>query len=237
MNKTSVAVLGTLADFHREPIPYNLGALLRLVKDLQPDLLHLDITKEEWATQDFAGLPPEYREALLPLAQQTDIVVVPIADERPNPEPVLRGVRAAIGGRVRRALAYLQRSAPSAASINQGLRHHLANHLGNANNLVLFIGYCADHTLGAQILAGKNPVNIFGEPHVVRAKVKSFDAFSGHADRHELKRYVERLTGDLKKIAVIHGEETQCLAFAETLRSLKPKSEVLVPESQQALEL
>src|SRR5204863_46610 len=44
------------------------------------------------------------------------------------------------------------------------VRHHLKNHIGNANNLVLFIGYCAEHTLGAQILSGKNPVNIFGEP-------------------------------------------------------------------------
>jgi len=129
MYKTAVAVLGTLADFHREPIPYNLGALLHLVRDLQPDLLCLDMTKEEWAAQDFAELPLEYREALVPLAGQTDIVVVPVADERPSPEPVLQGVRATIGKRVKQALAYLQRSAPSPAAINQGLRHHLANDL------------------------------------------------------------------------------------------------------------
>jgi metallo-beta-lactamase family protein len=117
------------------------------------------------------------------------------------------------------------------------IRHHLANHIGNANNLVLFIGYCADHTLGAQILAGKSPVNIFGEPHAVRARIASIDAFSGHADRGELRRYVEGLTGALQKIAVVHGEETQCLAFADTLRSIKPKSEVVVPEQGEALEL
>jgi hypothetical protein len=129
MYKTAVAVLGTLADFYREPIPYNLGALLHLVKDLQPDLLCLDITPEEWAAQDFAALPPEYREALVPLSRQTDIVVVPVADERPSPEPALQGVRAAIGRWVIQALAYLQRSAPTPAAINQGIRHHVANHL------------------------------------------------------------------------------------------------------------
>jgi len=37
------------------------------------------------------------------------------------------------------------------------IRHHLKNHIGEPNNLVLFIGYCAEHTLGAQILMGKNP--------------------------------------------------------------------------------
>src|SRR6185369_12040052 len=110
------------------------------------------------------------------------------------------------------------------------IRHHLANHIGDAENLVLFIGYCAEHTLGAQILSGQNPVNIFGEPHQVRARIASIDSFSGHADKNELRRYVQAITGDVKKISVIHGEESQALAFAETLRAMKPKAEVLVPE-------
>jgi metallo-beta-lactamase family protein len=116
-------------------------------------------------------------------------------------------------------------------------RHHLKNHIGDPNNLVLFIGYCAEHTLGAQILAGRNPVNIFGEPHAVRAKIGAVDAFSGHADRNELVRYVKSLTGNIRQVAVVHGEESQCLAFAETLRGLKPNADVIVPEYQQVMEV
>jgi metallo-beta-lactamase family protein len=115
------------------------------------------------------------------------------------------------------------------------IRHHLKNNIGNPANLILFIGYCAEHTLGAQIVAGRSPVNIFGEPYEVRAKVAAIDAFSGHADQHELKRYVEKLTGNLKKIAVVHGEESQSLAFAETLRQMKPKAEVFVPTAGQGM--
>src|SRR5439155_424350 len=117
------------------------------------------------------------------------------------------------------------------------IRHHLANNISNPANLILFIGYCAEHTLGAQILAGRNPVNIFGEPHGVRARIESIDSYSGHADKNELRRYVETLTGDFRKIAVVHGEESQALAFAETLRGMKPKAEVLVPEFQQVMEI
>jgi metallo-beta-lactamase family protein len=117
------------------------------------------------------------------------------------------------------------------------IRHHLANHIGDPKNLILFIGYCAEHTLGAQILAGQNPVNIFGEPHEVRAKIASLDAYSGHADKDELRRYVEGIGGDLKKIAVIHGEEEQALAFGAALRAMKPNAEVIVPEYQQVLEV
>ncbi|MGH7943356.1 MAG: MBL fold metallo-hydrolase RNA specificity domain-containing protein [Limisphaerales bacterium] len=117
------------------------------------------------------------------------------------------------------------------------IRHHLKNHIGYANNLILFIGYCAEHTLGAQILAGKNPVNIFGEPHQVRAKIASIDSYSGHADKNELKRCVERISGNLKKIICIHGEESQCLAHADTLRAMKPNTEVLVPHYKDVLDI
>jgi metallo-beta-lactamase family protein len=117
------------------------------------------------------------------------------------------------------------------------IRHHLANNIGNPANLILFIGYCAEHTLGAQILSGRNPVNIFGEPHPVSARIAALDSFSGHADKNELKRYVEGIGGDLRKISVIHGEETQALAFAQTLHSLKPKAQIVVPEYQQVIEI
>lgn len=109
------------------------------------------------------------------------------------------------------------------------IRHHLKNNMGDPKNLILFIGFCAEHTLGAQILSGREEVNIFGDPYKLRAKVARIDSFSGHADKNELSRYVQNLTGDIKKIFVCHGEEEQSLAFGETLRELKPKAEVTVP--------
>ena len=115
------------------------------------------------------------------------------------------------------------------------IRHHLKNNIGDPNNLVLFIGYCAEHTLGAQILSGREEVNIFGEPHRVRAQVASVDSFSGHADKHELKRYFSQIGGNLKKISVIHGEESQVFAFAETLKALKPNAKVVAPDYKQIL--
>jgi metallo-beta-lactamase family protein len=117
------------------------------------------------------------------------------------------------------------------------IRHHLKNNIGDPANLILFIGYCAEHTLGAQILSGREVVNIFAEPHKVRARVHSIDSFSGHADQSELRQYVERLGGSIKKIAVVHGEDSQVTAFGETLRKLKPKAQVVIPEYQQILEV
>ena len=121
-NRTPVAVLGTLTEFHREPIPYDMAALVELVAYLDPDLLCLDIAPEKWEQQDFSDLPAEYQEALLPLAHQTDMVVVPIGQDPPT-----SGWRGAIIKIMRRLLAYLQRTAPGPQSINQGPRHTIAN--------------------------------------------------------------------------------------------------------------
>jgi metallo-beta-lactamase family protein len=117
------------------------------------------------------------------------------------------------------------------------IRHHLKNNIGDKKNLLLFIGYCAEGTLGNLITAGKTPVNIFGEPCDVRAKVVALDTYSGHADKNELKSYVGKLTGNIKKIFCIHGEEPQCLAHAETLRAMKPNAQVIVPEYKQMVEI
>lgn len=127
MTPTPVAVLGTLAEFHREPIPYDLAALVDLVAAIRPDLLCLDLSPEQWRTRDFGGLPPEYREALLPLARRTDIVVVPVGDEGPPLEPTGPGWRGWAIDRLRRGLARLQKGAPSAAAVNEGPRHHAAD--------------------------------------------------------------------------------------------------------------
>lgn len=122
-----MAVLGTLAEFHREPIPYDLEALVRLVGSIQPDLLCLDIIPAQWQARDFGGLPPEYRSALLPLAYQTDMVVVAVAGDHPPAEADAPGWRGMLIRFLRGCLAALQRSAPGPEAINQGIRHHTAN--------------------------------------------------------------------------------------------------------------
>lgn len=127
MQRTPVAVLGTLAEFHTHPIPFDLGTLVELVQAISPDLLCLDIAPEQWQAQDFSSLPPEYREALLPLAYQTDMVVVPIGEAHAPAEPAAHGWRAAGVRLLRRLLALIHRSAPGPDAINSGWRHDLAN--------------------------------------------------------------------------------------------------------------
>lgn len=130
--RTRVAVLGTLAEFHREPIPYDISALLDLVEGISPDLLCLDMTQEQWQKRSFGDLPPEYQEALLPLARQTDIVVVPIGGGYAPSKPQASGWRGRAIEWLRRRIGSIQRAAPGPDAVNQGWRHHSANLLYSA---------------------------------------------------------------------------------------------------------
>jgi len=108
----------------------------------------------------------------------------------------------------------------SASGMAEGGRvlHHLANNIANKKNLILFVGYAAEHTLARKIIDGETEINIFGEPHKVNAEVKSMDYFSAHADQAELLNY-PRLNDKnrLKNIFLVHGEEEQALPLKEKL--------------------
>jgi metallo-beta-lactamase family protein len=116
------------------------------------------------------------------------------------------------------------------------IRHHIANNIGDPRNTILIVGWCAAHTLGSHLASGHKEVNIFGEPYRVRAKVETINAFSGHADRTELKAWTDQITGPLRNIFVIHGEEESANAFAVTLRQAHPRANVLVPNFADSVE-
>lgn len=108
----------------------------------------------------------------------------------------------------------------SASGMAEGGRilHHLAHNIGNPNNLILFVGYAAEHTLARRIMDGNEKVNIFGEEFDVKAKIKKIDYFSAHADQKELLDYVRLNPPDkLKNIFLVHGEEDMALPFREKL--------------------
>lgn len=94
--------------------------------------------------------------------------------------------------------------------------HHLRNNIEDDKSTVLIVGYQAEYTLGRKLVNGEKQVNIFGEPYDVRASVYVMDAFSGHADRSDLLDYISHVEG-IKKIFLVHGEQTQLEAFQHAL--------------------
>jgi len=114
--------------------------------------------------------------------------------------------------------------------------HHLANGISNPDNAVLVVGYQAHHTLGRKIVRGDKEVKIYGEPYPLRAEVIVMDEFSAHADRDELMTWYEGNRSQPKKVFLVHGDEKQSLALAETMEA-KTSAKIEVPHLDQTFTL
>ena len=116
------------------------------------------------------------------------------------------------------------------------IRHHLANQIEDEKNLILIIGFMAEGTLGRSLVEGKNPVNIFGEPHPVKARIEIFNAFSGHADQKGLLKQVEK-SGKAKSIFLVHGEPDSQEIFRGKIKESSPQASVYQPALHQSFQL
>ena len=114
--------------------------------------------------------------------------------------------------------------------------HHLANHVGDHKTVVLFVGFQGENTLGRRIQDGARVVKIFGEELPVRATVETIGGYSAHADRNELRAWLRRLGGPIKRAVVVHGEREATLAMAQLLKE-EGVRQVDVPAQGESFEL
>lgn len=125
MIKTRIALLGTLANLHRQPIQYDLAEVAHITKELLPDLLGVEVERADFERDDLSHAAVEVREALVPLAQRSDIVLVPIG--APSPEELRAppaSIRAALNGVLDVTVAWLQRTANDARRVNSAFVSH-----------------------------------------------------------------------------------------------------------------
>ena len=125
----------------------------------------------------------------------------------------------------------------SASGMCEGGRvlHHLKNSVGDPRNMVLIVGFQAQGTLGKRLVDKVSPVKIFGVPQEVRAEVQVLNGFSAHADHDEIMAYIKGFSGGLGKVIMVHGEESQTMALAESVKQLNLP--VFVPTLGESLVL
>lgn len=95
------------------------------------------------------------------------------------------------------------------------VKHHLVNHISGPENAVLFVGFQAPGTLGRQIVDGAREVRIYGQNYLVRANIVQINAFSSHADKDELLRWLSAVKRAPAHTFVVHGEHDTTLRFAD----------------------
>ena len=116
--------------------------------------------------------------------------------------------------------------------------HHLANNIENPKNIIAIVGFMAEHTLGRKLVQRDPEVKIFGKPFRLNAEIATLNAFSSHADYQEMIAWLRlHQTKGLKKILLVHGEETALRNLRkELLASGIPDVEIVEPGRKYPLD-
>jgi metallo-beta-lactamase family protein len=116
--------------------------------------------------------------------------------------------------------------------------HHLKHGIGDPRNTILFVGFQAENTLGRKILEGQSPVPIFGEEHVVAAKIMKINGYSAHADHNGLLNWLKAVQqhGRLQKLFLVHCEIEAGQGLAQAAQT-QGVPEVYVPARGEAFAL
>ncbi len=118
------------------------------------------------------------------------------------------------------------------------IRHHLRHNLWRPQSTVLLIGYQAPGTLGRLLQDGAPRVKILGEEIEVRAKVRKLEIYSGHADREDLRAWIEARLPIQRGLFLIHGETEALAAMRDNVLALGlDPAKVIVPELDQRYRL
>jgi metallo-beta-lactamase family protein len=96
--------------------------------------------------------------------------------------------------------------------------HHLKAMAPDDRNTILFAGFQAPGTRGAQMVAGARDVKIHGAYVPIRAEVEVLDGLSGHADCEELLTWVARLPQPPRRVFLNHGEPAAAEALGVRIR-------------------
>ncbi|WP_413936333.1 MBL fold metallo-hydrolase RNA specificity domain-containing protein [Nitrospira sp. BLG_1] len=115
--------------------------------------------------------------------------------------------------------------------------HHLKHAIQDEANVIVFVGFQAEHTLGRKLVEGWDVVPIFGIPTKRRAQIVKFNGLSAHADRNDLLAYVRAINPLPSKVFVVHGEEKQALSLGAAIQAEHPKIDVRVPHPASTHEL
>ena len=117
----------------------------------------------------------------------------------------------------------------------QWMRRLLSKLLPEPTTTVLLVGYQASDTAGYRLLRGAKTLEIDGRPVAVRAKVRSFSCFSGHADAAQVDAWLANVPNE-STIVLVHGGTEELATRAEELRN-RGRRRVVIAKPGEPVEL
>ncbi|MBL0374663.1 MBL fold metallo-hydrolase [Rhizobium sp. KVB221] len=117
------------------------------------------------------------------------------------------------------------------------IRYRLANWLWRDEGTVLLVGYQAAGTLGRILEEGATMVRIRGDDIKVRARIRTLDLYSGHADGPELAAWVRNRMPIGKAVFLIHGEAQALEGMRNRIGTILDPDKIFIPHLDSAFVL
>lgn len=114
--------------------------------------------------------------------------------------------------------------------------HHIRNAAADPRNLILFAGFQAAGTRGADLVSGIRRLKMHGEYVNIECDVAQLDNASAHADATGLIAWLKAIPAPPKKVFVVHGEPAASDALRRRIQDELGFAAV-VPEHGEKVEL
>ncbi len=97
---------------------------------------------------------------------------------------------------------------------------YLQNFADDEKNMLIFVGYQAEGTLGRRIQKGWKQVQLeSGKSMELKLEIETIQGLSGHSDHRQLLEFIGRLPRP-KRVFTNHGESIKCVDLARTVHKI-----------------
>lgn len=114
--------------------------------------------------------------------------------------------------------------------------YHELHYLSDPASTLLIVAYQASGTLGRQLLDDHKKVTIFHQPVKVKAKIKSLEGYSAHADQAGLLKWLAAVAKPVKQVFAVQGELQPAQALCQKVKDALGIP-ALVPQPNQSFVL
>ena len=116
--------------------------------------------------------------------------------------------------------------------------HHLKHGLDNPRNVVVIIGFQAQHTLGRRLVERQPTVRVLDGVVPVEAKIEILNGLSAHADAEDFRWWFEHMAreGGIGQAFLVHGEPDAARALAGLMHDYCDEDPI-VPDLYQSFDV
>lgn len=119
---------------------------------------------------------------------------------------------------------------------------YLKEFSGDEKNMLIFVSYQVEGTLGRKLLKGVREFPIINEKGktefiAVKLEVVKVDGFSGHSSRQQLLKYLKSFKPRPRKLVLVHGEPDAVTSLSKSVSKILTETTVYTPQNLESITL